>query len=146
MREEEIVLRYFAFKNKGLASYRTPLKFWLNDAARDGRKLNPEQASSQKQSWESSLAKALAWFEPGDAFRRPQSRAINRAQFDLVMQFADGVASVEAAKKMKDEFRKRYEKLLANNEFSDLISRSVDHTKRTKRRFEMWDEAFAGIN
>ena len=29
---------------------------------------------------------------------------------------------------------------LRNDEFEDLISRAVDHTKRTKRRFQMWED------
>jgi hypothetical protein len=38
MRGEEIILRYFAFQQLGLESYRTPLKNWLNDAAEWGQK------------------------------------------------------------------------------------------------------------
>lgn len=145
MREEEIALRYFAFKNEGLKSYRTPLKFWLNDAARNGRNFSAARVNSQRESWNSALKKVLVWFKASEAFRRPESRAINRALFDLAMRFADRVASVDQAKAIKDDFRERYFALLQNPEFADLISRAVDHTKRTRRRFELWQAAFANL-
>jgi hypothetical protein len=145
MCEEEIALRYYAFKNEGLKTYRTPLKFWLNDAARNGRNFTQARIQAQRSSWNSALKKVLVWFEPNEAFRRPESRAINRALFDLVMRFADRVPSVEKAAEIKTEFRKRYFALLKTVEFADLISRSVDHTKRTRRRFELWQATFDNL-
>jgi hypothetical protein len=145
MREEEIALRFYAFKREGLASYRTPLKFWLNSAAKNGRSLKAPTEAKLQEAWSDNLQKVLAWFEPAQAFRRPDSRAINRALFDLTMRFADNVPSVDDAKKMKAKFRARFKTLMADGEFNDLISRAVDHTKRTRRRFEIWDDKFANL-
>lgn len=145
MREEEIALRFFAFKNEGLASYRTPLKFWLNDAAKNGRDLNPAAEKRLRAAWSNNLQKVLAWFEPKSAFRRPETRAINRALFDLTMQFADKVNTVDDAKQIRTKFRNRYSAILKDEEFLDLISRAVDHTKRTKRRFAIWNEKFGDL-
>ena len=36
-------------------------------------------------------------------------------------------------------FRELYAELLGNEEFQDLISKSVDHKSRTQRRFVLWD-------
>lgn len=36
LRDEELILRFYAFEMLGLKTYRTPLKHWLNDAAKKG--------------------------------------------------------------------------------------------------------------
>ena len=41
MRDEELALRFFAFRVHGLKSYRTPLKHWINAAVKYGRKVHP---------------------------------------------------------------------------------------------------------
>jgi hypothetical protein len=94
--------------------------------------------------WQNAIQNSLIWFEPKECFRREDSKVINRALFDLVAFAAANTNPTEARKKRKN-FRETYQLLLSNEEFQDLISRSVDHTKRTKRRFEMWDEFFQGV-
>ena len=46
----------------------------------------------------------------------------------------------ERAPSSKVTLRTNYTKLLHDDEFSDFISRAVDHIKRTKRRFEIWED------
>lgn len=138
LRDEEIILRFFAFQKLGLATYRTPLKHWLNDAAKVGRRLSSNDILSLRSDWKQALSRSIDLFTDGMTFRRPGSRAINRALFDLSMSTAakmNGPVS-EAGKAL---FRTKLTTLLAQDEFSDLIGRSVDHVKRTKRRFEIWD-------
>lgn len=144
MRDEELVLRFFAFQLAGLTTYRTPLKHWLNGVAKSGMKYSEEKIKELRAVWEQSIDVSLVWFDPHECYRRKGSRAINRALFDLTAFSASKIEIAEAAK-VKNEFRERYDKLLEDREFQDLISRSVDHTKRTKRRFEMWDKAFEGV-
>jgi hypothetical protein len=142
MRDEELVLRFFAFRVQGLKSYRTPQKQWLNYAAKAGMKYSDQKISKLHKNWKHAVDISLIWFEPQDCFRRDigeGSRAINRALFDLTMAYATTV-SPEDALGLKRGFRKRYTALLKNEEFNDLISRAVDHTKRTKRRFFLWDK------
>ncbi len=96
---------------------------------------------------EGAIATALVWFDPPECFRRVpagKSGAINRALFDLTMDSATSVPA-DAAGSCRAEIRRRYRKLLKDEEFSDLISRAVDHTKRTKRRFEMWAETIGEV-
>lgn len=87
MRDEELILRFYAFHIHGLSTYRTPLKHWLNLAAKPGKKYTPEIISEIETVWNNSVNVALQWFEPNECFRRVplgKSRAINRALFDLV--------------------------------------------------------------
>lgn len=136
--DEEIILRFFAFQSRSLNPYRTPLKSWLNDAARLGRRLSPDRLAELRAVWSQSINVSLSWFAPFEAFRRPGAKAINRALFDLVMLTASTIKEDDATAKMK-QFRERYSLLLQNEEFLDLISRSVDHKRRTDRRFELWE-------
>lgn len=143
MRDEELILRFYAFHIQGLETYRTPLKHWLNLAAKAGRKYPPEQIDKLNTVWENAIEVSLKWFEPHECFRRfpaGEAKTINRALFDLIMSSAKGVA-VNEAEVLRADIRQMYSKLLIENEeFQDLISRSVDHTKRTKRRFEIWNQ------
>lgn len=147
MRDEELILRFFAFYIKGLESYRTPQKHWLNDIAKEGRNYSQNEVNKLKTVWRTTLTNCLIWFSYEECFRSSLSnppKAINRAIFDLVSQTA-ARTTPEVAKSSREQLRTQMERLLVNEEFQDLISRSVDHTKRTKRRFQMWEEAMAGV-
>lgn len=142
--DEEIILRYFSFQLQGIENYRTPLKHWLNDTARSGRRFNEARIEDLKDRWNNALEVSLTWFAEKECFRRPRGRAINRALFDLIMDTATKT-DVLTASSLEDDFIDQFNELLANEEFLDLISRSVDHKKRTDRRFELWNEAMADI-
>ncbi|MCG7952391.1 MAG: DUF262 domain-containing protein [Candidatus Thiodiazotropha endolucinida] len=142
MRDEALVLRFFAFHIGGVASYRTPQKHWLNDAAQDGRSYSADKITELQNTWQRSIDVSLMWFDPDECFRRvpiEKSRAINRALFDLTMHSAAQIQP-DDAQNLRNIVREKYIALLEDEEFNDLISRAVDHTKRTKRRFEMWED------
>lgn len=147
MRDEELVLRFFAFWIDGVASYRTPQKHWLNDAAKAGRKYSKQKIAELDSVWKRAIDASLVWFEPAECFRREmdgRSRAINRALFDLVMQSAAHVGP-KGAGRHREKFRKQYAVLLHNDEFADLVSRAVDHKKRTTRRFKIWNDIVGSV-
>ena len=98
-----------------------------------------------RQRWQNAVSASLVWFEPAACFRRPGGTAINRALFDLTMYTASGVDTLIATQ-TKADFNQEYEGLLRNEEFQDLISRSVDHKRRTERRFAMWMDSMAKID
>lgn len=142
MRDEELVLRFFAFSIHGVDNYRTPQKHWLNDAAKAGQKYSEEKVRELKSIWEKAIDISLMWFEPSECFRREiskRSKAINRALFDLTMLSAARVNRDVAIRK-REAFRKQYFTILDDSTFNDLISRAVDHKSRTISRHRMWDE------
>lgn len=142
MRDEELALRFFAFQLHGVESYRTPQKHWLNDAASAGRKYSKEKNNKLEVMWAKAIDVCLVWFAARECFRRiptDKPRAINRALFDLTMISAANV-NPNKAEGVRVQVRTAYKRLLRNDEFGDLISRAVDHTKRTKRRFQMWQQ------
>lgn len=144
MRDEELILRFFAFHISGIDGYRTPQKHWLNAVAKEGRGYSPNRISTLRDVWNKAISNSLIWFEPRACFRREGSRVINRALFDLVSSFASQISTADA-ERIKPQFLVRFNQLLDNGDFQDLISRSVDHTSRTKRRFEMWEDAIGGL-
>lgn len=145
MRGEETILRYFAFQRCGLSTYRTPLKNWLNDAAREFQNANEATIGDLREQWDNMLSTATILFEPSECFRRPESKPINKSLFDLVSHTASRL-DARQAKSIKRRFRREYYALLKTEEFEDLISRAVDHTKRTQRRFEIWESQFNWLN
>jgi hypothetical protein len=144
MRDEELVLRFFAFYIQGVDTYRTPQKHWLNDIAKAGRKYSQERIEELRENWKKSIDSALILFDSEECFRRQGSKTINRALFDLVANTTVKI-NVERVPQIREVFREKYNQLLDNEEFKDLVSRAVDHTKRTKRRFEMWGNTFEGV-
>ena len=144
MRDEELVLRFFAFYLAGLPSYRTPQKHWLNEVAKAGMNYDQDKIKRLHDVWRRAVDVSLVWFPPDECFRRGNSRAINRSLFDLITSTARQLDE-SRARAMRGVFRDRYNRLLRTEEFEDLISRAVDHTKRTKRRFEMWNEVVGQV-
>ena len=143
MRGEELVLRFFAFQIKGVDGYRTPQKHWLNDVAKKGMKFPDQKIVELDSLWKSTIDECLTIFEPNECFRRPplnKARGpINRALMDLVMS---SVAHLDRANlaEITPIFRERYDEIINNEEFEDLITRAIDHKSRTIRRFELWEE------
>lgn len=143
LRDEELILRFFAFHIAGLDSYRTPQKHWLNDVAKHGRRYTDERLADLEQTWKRTIDKCLVLFPARHCFRRldrgTKRQVVNRALMDLVMttmsQMTRAVVEREAS-----EFRRRFRLLLEDEEFQDLIGRSIDHKSRTLRRFEIWNE------
>lgn len=142
MRDEEMILRSFAFHIGGLDSYRTPQKHWLNDAAQNGRQYPADRIQHLASVWKDTVEKCLLVFRPQECFRRlPIERraVVNRALMDLTMHSLAEVpnSSIKVAAK---EFRLRYINVVQDPEFDDLITRAIDHKSRTTQRFEIWSK------
>lgn len=141
MADEELILRFFSFHIYGFENYQTPLRNWMNHTAEKGRGFDEEQILQLKGNWLSMIDVCLALFEPKECFRRPKSRSINKALFDLVALSAAKI-KVNKAQRIRSKFREDYFEIFENEEFEDLISRAIDHKSRTLRRFEIWHKQF----
>lgn len=143
LRDEELILRFFAFHINGLSSYRTPQKHWLNDLADTGRRYSDSKISELRNEWKHAIDKCLIIFPPSDCFRRIEPsggrRVINRALMDLMMSTV-AEKSIEQVRSKANDFRQYYYCLLRDEKFTDLISRSIDHKSRTSQRFEIWND------
>ncbi|MDE0000649.1 MAG: DUF262 domain-containing protein [Rhodospirillaceae bacterium] len=143
LRDEELILRFFAFYTAGLETYRTPQKHWLNEVAKQGRDFSDKEISVLSNVWKTTIEKCLVVFSEKDCFRRLEEtkkrRVINRALMDLIMGTLAN-KSREQVQKCRGLFRQHFTELLKDEEFLDLISRSIDHKSRTLRRFEIWTQ------
>ncbi len=140
MRDEELILRFFAFNIHGLEKYKTPQKIWLNEAADHGRNYSHEVIEELTEIWVKTIENCLLVFNPEECFRRLPTlgrQVINRALMDLTM-YSLAHVDPELVKREKNRFRERYIDLLNDSEFEDLITRAIDHKSRTLRRFELW--------
>lgn len=77
-------------------------------------------------SWQGILTNAKMLFEANECFRRPKSKPINKALFDLVSY---SVTQFDRKKLIENRrrYRDSYYNLLDSDEFDDLITRSIDH-------------------
>ena len=143
LRDEELILRFFAFYIGGIDTYRTPQKHWLNDIAAQGQRYSNETIAALAIAWKSAIENCLIVFAPHNCFRRSiegkRRSVINRALMDLVMTtMAD--RSTKDIERHSEEFRNCFVGLLQDEEFQDLISRAIDHKSRTLRRFAIWHD------
>lgn len=142
MRDEELILRFFAFQILGLESYSTPQKYWLNKAADMGRQFEEDRIKDLAVSWIGTITNCLAVFKPNECFRRlplENRTVVNRALMDLTM-YSLSNQPLELVKRDSETYFKRYRELLKDDEFNDLITRSIDHRSRTIQRFRIWSE------
>ena len=141
LRDEELILRFFAFYEKGIESYRTPQKHWLNKIADEGRTYSDEKISELRDVWKKTIDNCLIVFRPNECFRRLTENSrltINRALMDLVMStLANRKPNI--VRDSAVTFRRYYAEMLSDDSFQDLISRSVDHKSRTIKRFDLWN-------
>lgn len=144
LRDEELILRFVAFQELGLESYKTPLKQWLNDIAQNGRKFKPEKIEEIRNKWRLALNNSLSWFKPSECFRRPEKRPLNKVIFDLVT-FQALKYNENQALEVKREFLQRFHNLFDNAEFLENSTGSIDHVRKTKNRFRIWEEVMTGI-
>ena len=142
MRDEELILRFFAFHISGLESYKTPQKRWLNDVADAGRNYPEERIDELAAVWRATIKNCLLIFKPIECFRRlPLERrsVVNRALMDLTMYSLKSIPPDEVAHKSA-LFYRYYKELVKDETFLDLITRSIDHKSKTITRFEMWSQ------
>ena len=142
MRDEELILRFFAFHLRGVDGYNTPQKLWLNEVADEGRKFSVQHIEDLATIWKGTIENCLLVFGPEECFRRlpvKKRQVVNRALMDLTMHSLKGVPH-DLVKEHSNEYYIRLKALLNDEEFDDLITRSIDHKSRTIRRFELWSE------
>ena len=82
MRDEELVLRFFAFQVLGLDSYRTPQKHWLNEIANRGRSFSPERIRYLALHWRSTIQNCLLVFPTRRVFSSDSVESAKSAPSD----------------------------------------------------------------
>jgi hypothetical protein len=141
MRDQELILRFFAFYYNS-ENYETPMKEFLNRFMARNRDLSKYSGESLGALFNQSIS--TIYSAVGKRAFRP-SRAINIAVFDAVMvgltrrlnaRTPPSIATVKTS----------YDLLLANQDFLDITQHSTGHPTNVEKRLRIATEAFATID
>jgi hypothetical protein len=147
MRDVELLVRYFAFRNS-LSSYSGNLKQFLDDSCKQFNKdwINKRSTiETQTQEFEAAVGAAFEIFGE-NAFRKWDGRAyerrFNRAVFDvLIYYFSDDVIRKKSLGS-KGKVKSAFEQLCVNDqEFLRSIETTTKSKEATGSRFTAWGKA-----
>ncbi len=141
MRDQELILRYFALYFNG-SHYSAPMKEFLNKFMAWNRHLTRIPAETLRALFVNTITavyKAIG----RQAFR--PARAINTAVFDAVMV---GIARrlATGSPYTLESFKTAYYGLLSNEEFLEITQHSTGHPTNVESRLKLATEAFTGIS
>jgi hypothetical protein len=140
MRDQELILRFFAFFFNE-QNYKAPMKEFLNNFMAWNRNLTKVPGEKLFGLFSETLGSIYSAI--GKQAFRP-SRAINTAAFDSIMvgvarRLATGApVSVESLKTV-------YFSLLSDEEFLEITQHSTGHPTNVERRIQMATEAFSSV-
>lgn len=130
-KDQELILRFIAFRFSR-NTYSAPLKGFLSDFMREYRKLPEQKAILFRKEFTSALDFIVSNVGPR-AFR--PVRSLNAAAFDSIM-----VAVAENLKTLQRNataFKSRYEKLMRDENYIKLITRSTADEQSVIYRFDI---------
>jgi len=139
MRDQELILRFFAFYFHG-ESYTAPMKEFLNKFMAWDRNLAKVPGEVLYSLFTRSIA-AIHEAVGRQAFR--PSRAINTAVFDAVMVGVTRRLSTGAAMS-KESLRTIYTNLISDENFLEITQHSTGHPTNVEKRLQLATHAFAG--
>jgi hypothetical protein len=137
MRDQELILRFFAFYYN-LPNYKTPMKEFLNKFMAWNRHLAKIPAARLTALFSATIT--LIFDAVGKQAFRPV-RSLNTAVFDSVM-VGVGKRLTASAAPSASGIRAAYQRLVENDEFILMTQHSTGHPTNVERRFEMALEAF----
>jgi len=138
MRDQELILRFFAFYYNA-QNYETPMKEFLNKFMARNRDLSKYSGESLSLLFSKSIA--IIHKSVGKRAFRP-SRAINIAVFDAVMVGITRRLQAGTAPSV-DGIRSSYNLLLSSQDFLDVTQHSTGHPNNVRSRLDLATSAFA---
>jgi len=138
MRDQELILRFFAFYYNA-QNYETPMKEFLNKFMARNRDLSKYSGESLSLLFSQSIA--IIHKSVGKRAFRP-SRAINIAVFDAVMVGITRRLQAGTAPSV-DGIRSSYNLLLSSQDFLDVTQHSTGHPNNVRSRLDLATSAFA---
>lgn len=145
MVDNELILRYLALEY-GWASYRPPLKRFLNNYMQDANAWEQAAFVEVAQKFQRATLGLTRAF-PGGAFRlldttgRPLDRSVNRALAEVQMTAFSWIRNPDAVVSKQREILASVSRLYKDQTFLDSVQRATGDRKRTLRRLGMFCEA-----
>lgn len=140
LKDVELILRFMAFYEKG-ATYKSPMKHFLNDYMKEKRNLSDAQLQDLGVVFLRTIGFATNAFGPRPF--RPD-RSLNTAVFDSVASAIARRLSLNDAPS-NEVASEAYRTLLGNERFVEGYIRSTADEESVKKRMEEADKAFANL-
>lgn len=151
MRDAELVIRYFAFRNF-LQTYTGNLKPLLDDTAEHFNKVwktDPAAVQEQRVELEAAIEATTSIFTASNAFRKWSSgkyeRPLNRAVFDVMTYYFSDSSVREAAAPRKAEVEAAFQKLCIDERFRTAIEGTTKSIEAIYTRLRLWGEALNNL-
>lgn len=138
MRDQELILRYFALYFNG-SNYSAPMKEFLNRFMAWNRHLTKIPSETLRSLFVNAIT--VVYDSIGKSAFRP-ARAINTAVFDAVMV---GITRrlISGKPHTLEGVKESYYRLVSSEEFLEITQHSTGHPTNVERRLKMATEAFA---
>lgn len=152
----ELVLRYFAFYDRSYLKYKSPIKKFLNDEARDRQHLSKEKEAEFRRCFKNSVSlvrsmlgeRAFRRFIPGNEDNRNgmwEPKKFNVSLFDILMvEFA--TRDHNLVMRNMDAIRESYIDMQTNDAtFIEWIYHATSTVQGVKYRFKAWSDRLDDI-
>jgi hypothetical protein len=139
LKDEELILRFFAFMDRGDA-YKRPMTEFLDRYLDDNRDIASDAQVSRQELFAATVSTLHKAVGPKRLFR--PEKALNAAVFDGVMVGCARRLQVGPAPE-PNRFAEAYEALLSDGKFIDAYKRATADDENVKTRLSMATEAFA---
>ncbi len=151
MRDVELLIRYFAFKNFS-NKYRGNLKNFLDETCKslnDNFQSEENHIKDQVKEFENAINTTTDIFE-NDAFRKWNSNKYvarsNKAVFDIMVYYFSKPEIRDISVEKKEDIKLKFQELCSNDpEFLQSFESSTKDISRTKKRFSTWGNALSTI-
>jgi uncharacterized protein with ParB-like and HNH nuclease domain len=140
LKDQELVLRYFAFR-ENLRNYKRPLRSFLNNYMQSKREIKAEEGIALSRRF--GLVMAAVIHAIRDRAFRPEG-ALNTAVFDAVVVAIDRRLAADS-KYEPARLAAAYEALLANDEFKKRYTRATADEDNVRERFQIAIDAFSAV-
>lgn len=147
MRDAELVIRYFAFRNF-LDTYTGNLKPLLDHTAKHFNgvwKRDKSEVEDQKTDFERAITTAIAIFGDKNAFRKwngqRYERAFNRAVFDVLVYYLDSEEVARRALERRADVETAFRQICLNEDFRTSIEGTTKSIEAIFSRLTLWGDA-----
>lgn len=151
MRDIELILRYFSFKNY-LNDYSDSLKDFLDNSCKkinDDWENNSEKYKDQLKELENAIIYVTEIFGEKNRFSKfidnQYTNIFNRTIFDLMTFYFSDKNRRKELNQYKENIKQGFEKLMTDPSFVEALSGSTKDNTKTKQRFNMFDKFLESI-
>ncbi len=147
MRDVELFVRYYAFKNF-ISSYRGNLKEFLDSTCRELNarwSVEQGQLTAQADELDAAIEATVSVFGPRNAFKKSDGegyeKSRNRAVFDIMVYYFSDVNIRRAVLQHRAEVEVAFRQLCTNTEFVRAIESTTKSVGSTYLRLALWGHA-----